>query len=75
MKMNFNKDTESPADDDLGIRGRRERDINKIANTIITLVSILLSVYINFIILLARYFLNEAMTEGPAALRSSALTV
>jgi hypothetical protein len=35
MKMNFNKDTESPADDDLGIRGRRERDINKIANTIL----------------------------------------
>ncbi len=35
MKMNFNKDTESPADDDLGMRGRRERDINKIANTIL----------------------------------------
>ena len=35
MKMNFNKDTESPSDDDMGARRRREKDIPKLVNKLL----------------------------------------
>lgn len=39
MRMNFNKeyekDTESPSDDDMGARRRREKDISKLVNKLL----------------------------------------